>query len=109
MILPSHTKGRSLAAGLTSFSTTTTCSTRNASARSVKLSIAAPSLSCVVPCRPQAAAPLAELKNTGRGADAVVIGEPHRAFCGNQYGITFRFPATWYDVAIVFPSVTGDS
>lgn len=29
------------------------------------------------------------VKNPGRGFDAVVIGEPHRAFYGNQYGLTF--------------------
>ncbi len=39
--------------------------------------------------RPYATALLAELKNPGRGFDAVVIGEPHRAFYGNQYGLTF--------------------
>ncbi len=39
--------------------------------------------------RPQAAALLAELRNPDRGFDAVVIGEPHRAFYGNQYGLTF--------------------
>jgi len=31
---------------------------------------------------------LAELKNKNREFDAVVIGEPHRAFYGNQYGLT---------------------
>lgn len=39
--------------------------------------------------RPRAAALLAELKNPDRGFDAVVIGEPHRAFYGSQYGLTF--------------------
>jgi Resolvase, N terminal domain len=39
--------------------------------------------------RPHAAALLAELKNPNRDFDAVVIGEPHRAFYGNQYGLTF--------------------
>jgi hypothetical protein len=29
---------------------------------------------------------LTALKNCGRGFDAVVIGEPQRAFYGNQYG-----------------------
>ena len=38
--------------------------------------------------RPEATALLAELKNPDRGFDAVVIGEPHRAFYGNQYGLT---------------------
>jgi site-specific DNA recombinase len=41
------------------------------------------------PRRPRAAALLAELKNPNREFDAVVIGEPHRAFYGNQYGLTF--------------------
>jgi DNA invertase Pin-like site-specific DNA recombinase len=39
--------------------------------------------------RPYAAALLAELRKPDRGFDAVVIGEPHRAFYGNQYGLTF--------------------
>ena len=39
--------------------------------------------------RPQATALLAALKNPARGFNAVVIGEPHRAFYGNQYGLTF--------------------
>jgi site-specific DNA recombinase len=39
--------------------------------------------------RPEATALLAELKKPDRGFDAVVIGEPHRAFYGNQYGLTF--------------------
>lgn len=33
-------------------------------------------------CRSQGSALLAELKNTVCGSDAVVIGEPHRAFYG---------------------------
>ncbi|MFD2357294.1 recombinase family protein [Nonomuraea ferruginea] len=39
--------------------------------------------------RPHAAALLTALRNPDRGFDAVVIGEPHRAFYGNQYGLTF--------------------
>lgn len=39
--------------------------------------------------RPQASALLAELRDPERGFEAVVIGEPHRAFYGNQYGLTF--------------------
>lgn len=39
--------------------------------------------------RPHAAALLAELRNPDRGFGAVVIGEPHRAFYGNQYSLTF--------------------
>jgi site-specific DNA recombinase len=40
--------------------------------------------------RPQAARLLAALRNPNRGFDAVVIGEPQRAFYGNQFGLTFR-------------------
>jgi DNA invertase Pin-like site-specific DNA recombinase len=36
--------------------------------------------------RPQAAALLAQLRDAGRGFDAVVIGEPHRAFCATSMG-----------------------
>ena len=39
--------------------------------------------------RPQAALLLEALKNPQRGFEAVVIGEPQRAFYGNQYGLTF--------------------
>ena len=39
--------------------------------------------------RPEATALLAQLGNPGRKFDAVVIGEPHRAFYGNQYSLTF--------------------
>ena len=39
--------------------------------------------------RPEASALLAELKNPNREFDAVVIGESHRAFYGNQYGLKF--------------------
>jgi DNA invertase Pin-like site-specific DNA recombinase len=39
--------------------------------------------------RPHAAALIEELKDPARSFDAVVIGEPHRAFYGNQYSLTF--------------------
>jgi DNA invertase Pin-like site-specific DNA recombinase len=39
--------------------------------------------------RPRASALLAEFTNHDRQFDAVVIGGPHRAFYGNQYGLTF--------------------
>ena len=39
--------------------------------------------------RPEAARLPAALADPDRGFDAVVIGEPHRAFYGNQYGLTF--------------------
>ena len=35
--------------------------------------------------RPRAAQLLTDLADSGRGFDAVVIGEPQRAFYGNQY------------------------
>ncbi len=39
--------------------------------------------------RPQASALLGELRTPARDFDAVVVGEPHRAFYGNQYSLTF--------------------
>lgn len=48
--------------------------------------------------RPEANALLAQLKDPDRGFDAVVIGEPQRAFYGNQYGLTFPV-FTHYGVA----------
>ncbi|MER7544782.1 recombinase family protein [Spirillospora sp. NPDC127506] len=39
--------------------------------------------------RPRAVALLDEVKDLQRNFDAVVIGEPHRAFYGNQYSLTF--------------------
>ena len=39
--------------------------------------------------RPEAAKLLAALRDPNRGFSAVVIGEPQRAFCGNQFGLTF--------------------
>jgi site-specific DNA recombinase len=56
--------------------------------------------------RPQAAALLAELKNKNRAFDAVVVGEPHRAFYGNQYGLTFPL-FEHYDVPLWVPEVGG--
>jgi site-specific DNA recombinase len=56
--------------------------------------------------RPQAAALLEMLKNTGRGFGAVVIGEPQRAFYGNQYGLTFPV-FTHYGVGLWVPEVGG--
>ena len=56
--------------------------------------------------RPQATALLAELKNPGREFDAVVIGEPHRAFYGNQYGLTFPI-FDHYGVPLWVPEVGG--
>ena len=56
--------------------------------------------------RPEAAALLAELKNPARPFDAVVIGEPHRAFYGNQYGLTFPI-FEHYGVPLWVPEVGG--
>ena len=38
--------------------------------------------------RPEASRLLAALRHLQRGFSAVVIGEPHRAFYGNQFGLT---------------------
>ena len=56
--------------------------------------------------RPRATALLAELKNSARDFDAVVIGEPHRAFYGNQYGLTFPL-FEHYGVPLWVPEVGG--
>lgn len=56
--------------------------------------------------RPQAARLLTELANAERGFDAVVIGEPHRAFYGNQYGLTFPL-FQHYGVPLWVPEVSG--
>ncbi|MBP2329546.1 DNA invertase Pin-like site-specific DNA recombinase [Kibdelosporangium banguiense] len=56
--------------------------------------------------RPQAAALLAALKDPDRGFDAVVIGEPQRAFYGNQYGLTFPI-FVHYGVQLWVPEVGG--
>ena len=39
--------------------------------------------------RPEASRLLAALADPGRGFDAVVVGEPQRAFYGNQFDNTF--------------------
>ncbi|GAA3096351.1 putative recombinase [Streptosporangium carneum] len=56
--------------------------------------------------RPQAAALLAELRDPHRGFEAVVIGEPHRAFYGNQYGLTFPI-FEHFGVPLWVPEVGG--
>ena len=56
--------------------------------------------------RPQAAALLADLKRPDRGFDAVVIGEPARAFYGNQFGLTFPV-FVHYGVQLWVPEVGG--
>ncbi|MHB2023615.1 MAG: recombinase family protein [Mycobacteriales bacterium] len=56
--------------------------------------------------RPEAAALLAALARSDRGFDAVVIGEPARAFYGNQFGLTFPV-FTHYGVELWVPEVGG--
>lgn len=56
--------------------------------------------------RPLAAALLSELKRPDRGFDAVVIGEPQRAFYGNQYSLTFPV-FVHYGVGLWVPEVGG--
>lgn len=56
--------------------------------------------------RPQAAALLAALGDPERGFDAVVVGEPQRAFYGNQFGNTFPIFAH-YGVPLWVPEVGG--
>ena len=56
--------------------------------------------------RPEASRLLATLANPGRGFTAVVIGEPARAFHGNQYGLTFPL-FVHYGVELWVPEVGG--
>jgi site-specific DNA recombinase len=56
--------------------------------------------------RPQAARLLSTLAETGRGFSSVVIGEPARAFHGNQYGLTFPL-FVHYKVDLWVPEVGG--
>ncbi|MFD2415344.1 recombinase family protein [Amycolatopsis pigmentata] len=56
--------------------------------------------------RPQAARLLAAMRDPGRGFDAVVVGEPQRAFYGNQYGLTFPV-FVHYGVGLWVPEVGG--
>jgi hypothetical protein len=56
--------------------------------------------------RPWAAELLAALKDPDRGFDGVVIGEPQRAFYGNQYGLTFPL-FEHYGVPMWVPEVGG--
>ncbi|WP_078857168.1 recombinase family protein [Streptomyces sp. NBRC 109706] len=56
--------------------------------------------------RPRAAALLDALKDPHRSFDAVVIGEPQRAFYGNQFGLTFPI-FTHYGVPLWVPEVGG--
>jgi DNA invertase Pin-like site-specific DNA recombinase len=56
--------------------------------------------------RPEATRLLAALRNPGRSFTAVVIGEPHRAFYGNQFGLTMPL-FTHYAVQLWVPEVGG--
>ncbi|WP_084556233.1 recombinase family protein [Couchioplanes caeruleus] len=56
--------------------------------------------------RPRAAALLEALTDPNRGFSAVVIGEPQRAFYGNQYGLTMPV-FTHYGVELWVPEVGG--
>jgi site-specific DNA recombinase len=56
--------------------------------------------------RPQASALLAALADPRRGFEAVVVGEPQRAFYGNQFGNTFPLFTHW-GVPLRVPEVGG--
>jgi site-specific DNA recombinase len=56
--------------------------------------------------RPEAGRLLADLTCADRGFDAVVIGEPARAFYGNQFGLTFPV-FVHYSVTLWVPEVGG--
>lgn len=56
--------------------------------------------------RPQAARLLEALQQPDRGFEAVVIGEPQRAFYGNQFGLTFPL-FDHYGVQLWVPEIGG--
>jgi site-specific DNA recombinase len=56
--------------------------------------------------RPEASALLSALADPRRGFDAVVVGEPQRAFYGNQFGNTFPIFAH-YGVPLWVPEIGG--
>jgi len=56
--------------------------------------------------RPRASALLTALRNPDREFQAVVIGEPHRAFYGNQFGLIFPL-FVHYGVELWVPEVGG--
>ena len=56
--------------------------------------------------RPEAQRLLAAFRDPERGFDAVVIGEPQRAFYGNQFGLTFPV-FVHYDIELWVPEVDG--
>ncbi|MEV6059878.1 recombinase family protein [Nocardia asteroides] len=56
--------------------------------------------------RPQASRLLELLRDPNRGFDAIVIGEPQRAFYGNQFGLTFPV-FVHFGVELWVPEVGG--
>lgn len=56
--------------------------------------------------RPHASRLLAALRDPKRGFSAVVVGEPHRAFYGNQFGLTVPL-FTHYGVELWVPEIGG--
>lgn len=56
--------------------------------------------------RPEAASLLESFKDPNRGFDAVCIGEPARAFYGNQFGLTFPV-FVHYGIELWVPEVGG--
>ena len=56
--------------------------------------------------RPEASRLLDAFRDEDRGFDGVVIGEPQRAFYGNQFGLTFPV-FVHYDVELWVPEVGG--
>jgi len=58
------------------------------------------------PRRPEATRLLAAVEDRSRGFDAVVIGEPARAFYGNQFGLTFPV-LVHYGVELWVPEIGG--
>ncbi|GAA4868390.1 recombinase family protein [Saccharopolyspora cebuensis] len=56
--------------------------------------------------RPEASRLLAALRNPERGFDAVVVGEPQRAFYGNQYSLTHPV-FEHYGIQLWVPEVGG--
>lgn len=56
--------------------------------------------------RPEAARLLDTFRDPNRGFDAVVVGEPQRAFYGNQFGLTFPV-FTHFGVELWVPEVGG--